>query len=196
MLICSTLVNHLPEILRRPLYFFLKKVSNRTRLLYARLVGVEVGEHCRIYSAEFGSEPYLVSIGNHVTVSGWVTFLTHDGGVWVLRQFDPMIEYVRPIVVEDNVFIGAKAIIMPGVVIGCNSVVAAGAVVTKHVPEGVIVAGVPARIISTIDEYKHKLSEGTRTKGASALAKREALIGIWGKTPAERKRRMLDTETN
>lgn len=57
-----------------------------------------------------------------------------------------------PINIGKNVWIGANATILPGVTIGENAVVAAGAVVTKDVPENTIVGGVPARVIKTIDE--------------------------------------------
>jgi acetyltransferase-like isoleucine patch superfamily enzyme len=57
------------------------------------------------------------------------------------------------ITVGDNVFIGYGAIVLPGVKVGNNVVIAAGAVVTKDVPDGVVVAGVPARVVRTVEEY-------------------------------------------
>jgi acetyltransferase-like isoleucine patch superfamily enzyme len=57
---------------------------------------------------------------------------------------------VKPIVIKRNVWIGAGAIILPGVTVGENSVVAAGAVVNKDVPENTVVGGVPAKVIKTI----------------------------------------------
>ncbi|WP_062516534.1 sugar O-acetyltransferase [Demequina gelatinilytica] len=61
-------------------------------------------------------------------------------------------EAARPIVIGDNVWLGGGAIICPGVSVGENSVVAAGAVVTKDVPANVVVAGVPAKVIRTLEE--------------------------------------------
>ena len=58
---------------------------------YARSLGVKVGEGARLISVvpgmgTFGSEPYLIELGNHVTVAGDVRFVNHDGGVWVFRR--------------------------------------------------------------------------------------------------------------
>ena len=72
----------------------------------------------------------------------------------------------EPVRVGDNVMIGANAVVIEGVQIGSGSVVAAGAIVTQDVPENVVVAGVPARVIKTIDEktqQKTALEDALRT---------------------------------
>ena len=56
----------------------------------------------------------------------------------------------KPVVIGDDVWIGANAVILPGVTIGRHCVVAAGAVVTKDVPDNTVVAGVPAKVIKTL----------------------------------------------
>jgi len=123
---------------------------------FARSIGVAVGENCRFYginAGTFGSEPYLIRIGDHVTITSGVRFITHDGGVWVFRQSQPDIDVFGPIVVGSNVFIGIGAIILPNVTIGDDCVIGLGAVVTRSVPSGSVVAGVPARTIKTVEEY-------------------------------------------
>lgn len=60
----------------------------------------------------------------------------------------------NPVIVEDNVLIGANAVVLEGVRIGKNSVVAAGAIVTEDVPENCVVAGVPAKIIKRVEDVK------------------------------------------
>lgn len=120
----------------------------------------KVGEGCECHPRvpPFGSEPYLVTLGNHVRITEGVKFCTHDGGMWVLRNREDMkdADYFAPIVVEDNVHIGWNAIIMPGVRIGSDSVIGCGAVVTKDVPSGSIAVGVPARVVRSTEEYYTK----------------------------------------
>lgn len=123
-------------------------------------MGVRVGADCRIFgdpSVIFGYEPYLVEIGDHVTVTHGVRFITHDGGVWVFRQDNPDIDVFGRIRVGNNVFIGLNAVILPGVCIGNDCVIGAGAVVTRDVPSGTVAAGVPARRICSIAEYKQRM---------------------------------------
>lgn len=106
----------------------------------------------------FGSEPYLISIGTHVTISTGVTFITHDGGTWVFRhrpEFRNVIKYGR-IVIHDNCFIGHGSTIMPGVSIDPNAVVAAHSLVAKNVPPQTVVGGTPARVLMTTQEYADK----------------------------------------
>ena len=110
-----------------------------------RRSGVKIGENCDISkAANFGSEPWLIKIGNNVRITKGVEFITHDGGMWTLRKMGKIDEsYVKygPIVIGDNCNISWNAIIMPNVHIGENCIVAAGAVVTKDVASGCIVGG-------------------------------------------------------
>jgi acetyltransferase-like isoleucine patch superfamily enzyme len=121
--------------------------------------GLQISRDCRLIGLpNFGSEPYLVSIGKHVTISSLVSFVTHDGGTWVFReqpQYANVIKYGR-IVICDNCFIGTGATIMPGVTIGPNAVVAAASLITKDVPPNTVVGGVPARVLMGVEEYAEK----------------------------------------
>jgi acetyltransferase-like isoleucine patch superfamily enzyme len=131
---------------------------------YARAIGVQCGENVIVRSPSkdmFGSEPYLIKIGNNVTISYDVDFITHDGGIKIFRGRHPDIDVMGPIEIGNDVFIGAHVILLPGVKIGDNSVVGAGSVVTHDVLPNSVVAGVPARRIKSIDEYWENIKDRT-----------------------------------
>jgi acetyltransferase-like isoleucine patch superfamily enzyme/O-antigen/teichoic acid export membrane protein len=125
----------------------------------ARAMGVKVGEGSRILAmtpATFGAEPYLVTIGNDVSIAKGAQFFTHDGGVWIFRKEFPHIDIMGPIVIGNNVLVGVDSMIMPGVTVGDNVVIGARAMVTRDVPSNSVVVGQPARVIMTADEYREK----------------------------------------
>ncbi|MEN6439701.1 MAG: acyltransferase [Syntrophobacter sp.] len=135
----------------------LYQLHKEWRMWRLRRQGLQIADDCRLLADPscFGSEPYLISIGRHVTITCGVRFVTHDGGTWVFRsrpEFRDVIKYGR-IIIRDNCFLGIGAIIMPGVSIGPDSVVSAGAVVLKDIPPGEVWGGVPARFIRTVEEY-------------------------------------------
>ena len=128
-----------------------------SRVSYYRSMGVKIGEDCSfVGKVDFSSEPYLIKIGDHVRISYDVCFVTHDGGTHVLRKNEPDICIYGPIIIGDWVFIGARSIILPNVKIGSNCIIGGGSVVTKDVPDNEVWAGVPAKKICTIDEYRKK----------------------------------------
>ncbi len=110
----------------------------------------------------FGSEPYLISIGDNTTVSFDVAFVTHDAGTRVFRNLaapgskEKQTVIYGPIKVGKNCFIGCRSTILPGVTIGDNSIIGAGSVVNRDIPANSVAAGVPCKVICTIDEYKEK----------------------------------------
>lgn len=122
--------------------------------------GMKVGEGVTVMGGvDFGSEPYLITLGNGVRISSNVCFVTHDGGTWAFRNFyEDMQEVVKfgPIVVGEGTFIGAGSRIMPGITIGSHAVIGAGSIVTKDVPAETVWAGVPARQICTLREYAER----------------------------------------
>jgi acetyltransferase-like isoleucine patch superfamily enzyme len=123
---------------------------------YFRKQGAQIGEGCSIMTHSLGTEPYLVKIGNHVTVAGGVVFATHDGAAWICREQIHDIQVFGPISIEDNCVIGHDAILFPNIRIGKNSIVGAGSVVISDVPPDTIAMGVPARPVGSVEKYKQK----------------------------------------
>lgn len=153
------------------------------RVAFARKLGVRIGEHCQILAdpqVAFGTEPWLIKLGNHVDVTSNVCFLNHEGAMWCARWIDKKYEYddlFLPTIVGDNVMIGVGSLIMPGVHIGNNVIIGGHSVVTKDVPDGAVVAGVPAKQISTVENFMKNLAhrETCQTKQMNIAQKRNYL---------------------
>lgn len=120
------------------------------------------GVHCSFTPFNFGTEPHLISFGNNVQVATGVTFVNHDTTCMVFKYLDKQHMYkIRQgeINIGNNVFIGANSTILYDVKIGNNVIVGAGSLVNKDIPDGVIVAGVPCKIIGSFDEYMKRLRD-------------------------------------
>lgn len=127
---------------------------------YARSLGVTIGDNCRIYISKWGSEPFLITIGNKVTITSGVKILTHDGSTWLVQDNEGnRYQHYVPVTIGDNVFIGVNSIIMPGVNIGNNVVIGAGSIVTKNVPDNSVAVGNPARVISSFSMLEEKIKK-------------------------------------
>lgn len=136
--------------------YILNKYDDFTIAAFFRQQGAEIGQHNRLEIRSMGTEPYLVTIGSHCTVAPNVSFVTHDGGVWIFTEEIPDLQKFGPIKILDNCFIGMGSVIMANVTIGPNAIVGAGSIVTRDVPANTIVAGNPARPVSSIETYREK----------------------------------------
>jgi acetyltransferase-like isoleucine patch superfamily enzyme len=117
--------------------------------LYHKKYGMKIGNNCVIWgSVDFGSEPYLITIGDHVEITDNVRFITHDGGVLVLNNMGALqnADVFGKISIGNNVFIGLNSIILPGTIIEDNVVIGAGSVVTKDIPSNTVAYGNPCRV--------------------------------------------------
>jgi len=145
---------------------------------YAKYLGVKFGEGCHIATRTFGSEPYLITMGDNVQITNDVKFFTH-GGSWVFRKDTPNFDVFGKITIHNNVYIGNNALIMPGVTIESDVIIGAGAVVTKSVPSDSIMGGNPARIIGSLTDLKKRISKyNLNTKGYDLKQKREYLMSL------------------
>lgn len=155
---------------------FIKLISP---IRYARMIGVRIGNNCLVYrSMEWPSEPYLVTIGNNVQLTRGVAIHTHGGGN-VIRREIPDFDTFGKVIIKDWAYIGAHAQIMPGVTIGEGSIVAAGSIVTKSVPDAMVVGGCPAKILCSVEDYKERnIKYNLKTKGLSALDKKAYLLSL------------------
>jgi len=136
----------------------LRDWRRRLGIRRARRGGAVIGDDCIFHGLpEFGTEPYLISIGRNVRFSARVVMITHDGGIQVFQTLDPerygKVHKFGRIDIRDNCVIGWGVIILPGVTIGPDCVIAAGSVVTRSVPPGVLAAGNPAKPVMTVQQY-------------------------------------------
>lgn len=153
-------------------------------ILYAQREGIKMGNKCICFGkVDFGSEPYLISLGDNVMISDNVHFVNHDGGILILdvNGWLPNSDIFGRITVGNNVFIGRDATILKGVHIGNNVIIGAGAVVSKDCEDNSIYAGIPARKIKTLQEYYENVKDKADfTLNYSPEAKKEYLLKKFG----------------
>lgn len=143
-----------------------------------------IGEGCYIDAQAEIEESWAshINFGSEVTVARGVRFISHDASMW--RSLGAT--RVGVIEVGDRAFIGAFSIVLPNVRIGADVIVAAGSVVTRDIPDGVVAGGNPARVIKTTADLKEKtkaklaqtpcFGEEYRMKAGGTLAMRKAML--------------------
>lgn len=126
--------------------------------------GLTIGEGTQITDIDSvffdPSHCYLITIGRRCIIAPNVRFIAHDASTKLFLNYTKFAK----IEVNDESFIGDSAILLPGVSVGPHSIVAASAVVTRDVPPNTIVAGNPARVISTLDAYLAKIRKIEKAK--------------------------------
>lgn len=144
----------------------------------ARYAGVTIGENNFIASEFWSTEGYLIRVGNHCQITQGVKFLTH-GGAGAVRKMYPEFDTFGRVAIGDYVYLGTNSLVMPGVTIGDNVLVAAGSVVTKSIPSGLVVGGNPARVLCTIEEYiKRNKKYNLNSKSMKAKDKKSLLTSV------------------
>ena len=150
-------------MIKELLKFIKRKLLKKNTLSpidFCRAQGVQVGKNCDfITMPNIGSEPYLIKIGDNVSISFDVAFVTHDGGTRVIRNLEDgnkeTVIYGR-ICIGNNVVIGCRSVLLPNVKIGNNVIIGACSLVNKDIPDNVVAAGNPCKVICTLDEYRRK----------------------------------------
>lgn len=131
---------------------------------FLKKIGIKINGNPRYinYNVKFDSTNNysLIELNDNCVVTGSTLILTHDFSIYhaaigckKITKNDPEFKRTGKVIIGENAFVGANCIILPGVNIGNNSIVGAGSVVTKDVTPDTIVAGNPARIIKSVDEY-------------------------------------------
>lgn len=118
------------------------------------------GEHCYLQPWNFGTEPERIYIGNNVHLASNVTFINHDIAFMMFNHMDPKHKYSERygnIHIGDNVFVGSNSTVLYDVHIGNNVIIGAGSLVNKDIPDGMIAAGVPCKVIGKFENYQKKL---------------------------------------
>jgi len=145
----------------------------------AEISGVIFGNNCKFRTKRFGDTPNFIKVGDNFATSTGVLFVTHDGSVNVFRNLNKEFkdfDYFQPIVIGNNVFIGARVTILPGTRIGDNIIVGAGSIVKGNLKSNSVYAGIPSKYICSIDEYLEKNKHNfIRTKNLRPKEKRKFL---------------------
>lgn len=138
---------------------------DKLSILFYRARGTKIGKKVYVDKGVFieGERPFMVTIKDNVEIGPKAIIVAIDSSYNTISQRDIPILYGE-VTIERSAYIGAGVIILPGVTIGEYSIVAAGAVVTRDVPSRTVVAGVPAKVIKTIEEGLSQFKDREKVK--------------------------------
>jgi acetyltransferase-like isoleucine patch superfamily enzyme len=161
--------NFIRKLLKKIL--FPNTYSSDAYINYLRKKGVSIGKGCYIWSPNHTfidvQRSEMLEIGEYCKITRGVIILNHDYSMSVIRRkYHIHIGDARKTKIGNNVFIGMNAIILMGTHIGNNCIVGAGAVVSGRFDDDVVIAGNPARVVCTIEEYYKKHRENQYSKAA------------------------------
>lgn len=151
--------NPVNAISRKLLYGY--KATSRSYIDHLRKIGTEIGQDVCIYNPDIThideTDPHLLTIGNHVRITGPVTILTHDYSWSVIKhKYGEICGKQKSVVVGDGVFVGWGATILCGTTVGDHTIIGAQAVVSGRIDSDSVYAGNPAKKIMTLDEFYAK----------------------------------------
>lgn len=123
--------------------------------------GVKIGNNCIIRSPKTAlidmTRPSLISIGNDVDMNRYFQILTHDWASSVFRnKFHDFVNSSGKVTIGNNIYFGTNVTVLKGVSIGDNCIIGAYSLVTHDIPANTVAAGVPCKVICSIEEYFKK----------------------------------------
>lgn len=135
--------------------------GGETFLNYLRKQGIKIGENCHIGNSKTitidTTRPYLVEIGDNVRMNTGFTLLTHDFATSVITNvYGEFLPSSGKVKIGNNVYFAQKCTVLKGVTIGNNCIVGYGSLITSSIPENSVVAGSPAKVICSLNEYYKK----------------------------------------
>ena len=149
----------LKEIIKKMLYK--EKYNSDTYIAWLRKQGMKIGARVSIYVPSKTvidiTRPWLIEIGDDVQITEGVTILTHGYDWSVLKGvYGEVLGSSGGVKIGNNVFIGMKSTILKGVHIGSNVIIGANSLVNKDIPDNCVVAGNPAKVIMSLEQYYEK----------------------------------------
>lgn len=143
---------------------FRKKSSSKSYVKYLKKLGMKIGDGTIIYDPIHTmidlTRPWLIEIGENVKITYDVIILTH-GFEWsvIKTKYNDVLGSAGKVKIGNNVFVGMRTTILKGVIIGDNVIIGANSLINKDIPSNVVVAGNPAKIVCSIEEYYEKRME-------------------------------------
>lgn len=138
------------------IYSLCHSLLNKASLAAAKHRGMKVGKSFNMPDkVYFGTEPYLIEIGDYVNIAAGVRFVNHGGTTTLLRKL-PGYEDARifgRIKIGNNCTIGLHCVIMQDVQIGNNCILGANSVLSQSMPDNTVFIGNPAQFLCTIEDY-------------------------------------------
>lgn len=160
------------KLLKRLIYGY--KYNSDTYIDWLKSQGVKIGTHVTIYSTKNCTiditRPWLLQIGDNVEITEGVTILTHGYDWSVLKGvYGDVLGSAGRVKIGNNVFIGVHSTILKGVTIGNNVIIGANSLVNKDIPDNVVAAGNPCKIIMKLEDYYKKRKQAQLTEATQLV---------------------------
>lgn len=165
-------------------YYWIRR-NSRSYIKWLRSKGILIGENCVFrYPKSIRidvTRPSLITIGNNVDMNMNFQILTHDWGSFVFREvYHDFVNSSGHVTIGSNIYFGTNVVVLKGVTIGDNCIIGACSLVTKDIPSNSVAAGVPCRVICSLDEYYEKRKKKALTEAVEYV---ESIQQRFARTP-------------